>query len=79
MGISEMPGDGKKRVYIMEFREYISKESFVPQYKKTECTEDDLQGEKERMAMEIEERNGNRVECTNITEYQDNYERGMER
>ena len=76
MGISDMPGVGKKHVYIMEFREYVSKESFVPLYKKTECFEDELQGEKERISMEIESCNGNRVECVQITEYQDDCERG---
>lgn len=79
MQISDFPGDGKKHKYILQFNEYVSKSSFIPVCKTCECTEDELQGVKEKMAMDIENTNGNRVECTNITEYQDNYERGMER
>lgn len=77
MQISDLPGAGKERTYILQFNEYVSKSSYVPICKTCKCTEDELQGEKERIAMEIEAQNGNRVECLNITEYQDNYQRGL--
>ena len=71
--------NGTNHRYIFKFWEYLSDGKRIEYVKTTTCYSDELQGVKEQIAMDLENRTGNRCECYSIVEFQDNYERGMVR
>lgn len=72
-----VPNEEKENNYIFEFREYLKKNMFVPHIMTRKCKESELQGMKEKLAMNLEQNTGNNIECVAILEYQDDYERGL--
>ena len=73
------PDDGKKHTYIFRYTDNKTRGAREMQCKTHECYQSEIPEVEERLAAEIERESGNRVYCVDVTEYQDNYKRGMER